>query len=405
MALTVQQIRAAFPALGRRIEGRTIAFFDGPGGTQVPEAVVAAMADYLRFHNANTHWNYPTSQETDRLLAEAREAVADFLNAAPDEVAFGPNMTTLTFHLSRGLARSWSAGDEIVTTELDHHGNVGPWQQIARDRSLGLKRVPFRLSDGTLDPERVLAAIGPRTRIVAVGWASNALGSLTDVATICRAARERGVLSFVDAVHSAPHVLPDVRALDCDFLACSPYKFYGPHQGVLYASRARLGAVDIPKLEPAPNEGPERLETGTQIHEGICGTRAAIDFLASIAPAAGRRSSLEQSYRVLRERSDRLFRRLWDGIGAVPGVRRYGPEPTRPRTPTIAFTIDGAASSRIATRLSELGVFLSHGDFYAATVVDRYELGSEGLIRAGCACYTDDEDVDRLLAGLAEAVR
>jgi selenocysteine lyase/cysteine desulfurase len=225
------------------------------------------------------------------------------------------------------------------------------------------------------------------------------------VATVCRAARERGVLSFVDAVHSAPHALPDVRAVDCDFLGCSPYKFYGPHMGVLYARAELLARLDVPKLEPAPDSGPDRLETGTQNHEGICGTRAAVDFLASIAPAATRRASLERGYRLMAERNRRYFRTMWEGVREIPGVRCYGPGPDHPRTPTLAFTVDGVASSTVATGLAARGVFLSHGDFYAATVIERLELGPEGLVRAGCACYTDDEDVERLLEGIAGAAR
>ncbi len=405
MELSVEQIRSRFPALARKINGQSIAFFDGPGGTQVPESVIEAIADYLRSHNANTHWNYPTSQETDRLLADARQVVADFLNASADEVAFGPNMTTLTFHLSRGLGRQWRPGDEIITTELDHHGNVGPWQQIAKDRDLGVKRIPFRVQDGVLDVNRVIEAIGPRTTLVAIGWASNALGTLNDVATICRTARERGVLSFVDAVHSSPHVLPDVAAIGCDYLACSPYKFYGPHMGVLYGRKELIAALDIPKLEPAPNVGPERLETGTQNHEGIMGTGAAVRFLASIAPAAARRASLEQGYRVMHARKKELFRTMWDGMHEIPKVRCYGPAPDRPRTPTLGFTVDGIPSSDVATKLAACGVFVSHGDFYAATVVERLELGEEGLVRAGCACYTTEEDVARLLDGVRSLAR
>ena len=400
MERSIDDIRRAFPVLSRTIGGRPIAFFDGPGGTQVPAVVIDAMADYLRSHNANTHWNYPTSQETDRMLWEARVAVGDFLNAAPEEVAFGPNMTTLAFHLSRGLARRWRPGDDVITTELDHHGNVGPWQQIAIDRELGVKRIPFRIQDGVLDVGRVIEAIGPRTKLVAIGWASNALGTVNDVAAVCEAARRRGVLSFVDAVHSAQHLLPDVRAIGCDYLACSAYKFYGPHLGILYCRRDLLDRIDIPKLEPAPNEGPERLETGTQNHEGIVGTRAAIDFLASIAPAASRRASLERAYRVLQGRNQENFRTLWDGLHAVPRVRCYGPPIDAVRTPTLGFTIDGVPSSAAATALAGRGVFVSHGDFYAATVIERLELGTEGLVRAGLACYTSADDVTRLVDGV-----
>jgi len=399
---SVEQIRSEFPALNRRISGRPVGYFDGPGGTQVPECVIAAMAEYLRHHNANTHWNYPTSAETDALIGEARQAVADFLNGRPEEVVFGPNMTTLTFHLARGLARGWLAGDEVVVTELDHHGNVGPWEAVALERALALRRIPFRVVDGTLDLGRLIDAIGPRTRLVAVGAASNALGTVTDVTAVCAAARERGAISFVDAVHSAPHVLPDVQAIGCDYLACSPYKFYGPHHGILWGRQPLLDAVDVPKVRPAPDTAPERLETGTQSHEAIAGTRAAIDFLASIAPRGTRRESLVAAYQVLDERGRRLFTRLWEGVGQIGSIRRFGPPPDRLRTPTLGFVMTGIASSQVARLLAGRGLFLSHGDFFAATVVERLGLGAEGLVRAGAACYTTDGEVDALLAALAE---
>ena len=399
---TVEGIRAEFPALARREAGRLVAFFDAPGGTQVPECVIAAMADYLRHHNANTHWNYPTSAETDGLIADARQAVADFLNATPDEVVFGPNMTTLTFHLARGLARRWDAGDEVVVTELDHHGNVGPWEAVAADHGLTLRRIPFRTSNGTLDLDRVIDAIGRRTRLVAIAAASNALGTVTDVTAICAMASHRGALSFVDAVHSAPHILPDVQAIGCDYLACSPYKFYGPHHGVLWGRKTLLEEVPVPKLRPAPDTAPERLETGTQSHEAIVGTRAAIDFLAAIAPRESRRASLVAAYQVLRDRSQRIFSRLWDGVGAITSARRFGPPPDQRRTPTLGFVLNGVPSSQVARRLGSRGLYLSHGDFYAATVVERLGLGEEGLVRAGAACYTTEEEVDRLLEALPE---
>ena len=400
MSQSVGEIRGQFRALDRHHRGLPVAYFDGPGGTQVPEPVVDAMADYLRHHNANTHWNYPTSRETDRLIAESRQAVADFLNARPEEVAFGLNMTTLTFHLARGLVRGWKAGDEIIVTELDHQGNVGPWEAIARDAGLGLVRIPFRVEDGSLDLDRLVQSIGPKTRLVAVGWASNALGTITDVRVACQAAQARGVVSFVDAVHSAPHLLPDVVAIGCDYLGCSPYKFYGPHMGVLYGRHTLIEALDIPKLVPAPNASPERLETGTQNHEGIVGSRAAIDFLAAVSPAGDRRASLAAAYQVLHQRGMALFRRLWDGLGAVRGVRRFGPGPDGSRTPTLGFVVDGVRSSEVARRLADEAVFVSHGDFYATTVVERLGLGEEGLVRAGSACYTTEEEIDRLVAGV-----
>ena len=400
MSQSVGEIRRQFRALDRRHRDLPVAYFDGPGGTQVPEPVIEAMADYLRHHNANTHWNYPTSHETDQLVGEAREAVADFLNASPEEVAFGLNMTTLTFHLARGLVRGWRAGDEIIVTELDHQGNVGPWEAIARDAGLVVVRIPFHGGDGTLDLDRLVGSIGPKTRLVAVGWASNALGSITDVRVACQAARTAGAVSFVDAVHSAPHLLPDVARIECDYLGCSPYKFYGPHLGVLYGRKSLIESLDIPKLGPSPNASPERLETGTQNHEGIVGTRAAIDFLAGISPQGNRRASLVASYQVLHERAMTLFRRLWDGLGMVPGIRRFGQGPDGARTPTLGFVVDGVDSSRVATELAEQAVFVTHGDFYATTVVERLGLGDEGLVRAGCACYTTEGEIDRLVAGL-----
>ncbi len=400
MTQTVEQIRGQFRALDRRHRDQPVAYFDGPGGTQVPEPVIEAMADYLRHHNANTHWNYPSSRETDQMIGEARQAVGDFLNAGPEEIAFGLNMTTLTFHLARGLVRGWQAGDEVIVTELDHHGNVGPWEAIAKDADLRVIRIPFRPGDGTLDLDRLVGSIGPKTRLVAVGWASNALGTITDVAVACRAARAQGVISFVDAVHSAPHRLPDVEAIGCDYLGCSPYKFYGPHLGVLYGRRSLIEGLDIPRVAPAPNISPDRLETGTQSHEAIAGTRAAIDFLAAVSPATGRRASLEESYRVLHERATGLFQRLWDGIGSIPGVRRFGLGPDGDRTPTLGFVVTGVSSSQVATQLAARAVFVSHGGFYASTVIERLGLGSEGLVRAGCACYTTEGEVDRLIAGI-----
>lgn len=400
---STEEIRARFPALRRVHEGRPVAYFDGPGGSQVPQQVIDTMADYLAHHNANTHWNYPASRETDEIIAGARQAVADFLNAGPAEVAFGPNMTTLTFHLARALGRGMSSGDELVVTELDHHGNVGPWEAIARERGLGLRRVPFRIDDGTLDLGQVIEMLGPRTRVVAIGGASNALGTVNDVATVCAAAREKGIVSFVDAVHSAAHVLPDVQAIGCDFLACSPYKFYGPHMGLLYGRHDRFTTLDVPKLTPAPNQAPERIETGTQNHEGIAGTGAAIDFLTWIAPRADRRASLVAAFDALHTRGVVLFQRLWDGLGAIPGVHRFGPGPDRPRTPTLGFVVAGVPSSAVATHLADQAIWVSHGDFYATTVVERLGLGEEGLVRAGAACYTTADEVDRLVAAVAEA--
>jgi len=398
-------IRAEFPALARVHRGHPVAYFDGPGGTQVPRRVADAMVDYLFHHNANTHWAYPTSVETDALLDQARGATADFLNAAPDEVAFGLNMTTLTFHLARALGREWSAGDEVVITELDHHANVAPWQALARERGIVLRTVPLRTGNGTLDLSVLPGLLGPRTKLVAVGAASNVLGTINDVAAVCALARQAGALSFVDAVHAASHMLVDVRAIGCDFLACSAYKFYGPHVGLLFGRKERIERLDLPRLLPAPDTAPERLETGTQNHEGIVGALAAIDFLAGLGSGPSRRARLASAFSEVHHRGSLLLARLWEGLAAERKVTLYGPPPGAPRTPTLSFTVQGMPSETVARRLAERGVFVSHGDFYALTVLERLGLVEEGLVRAGCACYTSAEEVDRLIDGVTRLAR
>ena len=398
--------RRDFPALERKHEGRPVAYFDGPGGTQVPRQVVDAMNDYLFHHNANTHWNYPTSAETDAALDGARVALADFVNGDPMEIAFGANMTTLTFHLARGLAARWSKGDEVVVTELDHHGNVAPWTRLAAERGIVVKTVRMIPEEGVLDWTSLEQAITPRTRLLAIGAASNALGTVTDVAAAARLAQAHGALTFVDAVHYAPHRLVDVRAIGCDFLACSAYKFYGPHVGVLYGRGERLGAVDIPKLEPAPETAPERVETGTLNHEGIAGAAAAIEFLASLHSGGSRRERLRAVYAELDRRGLTLVQRLLEGLGVIPGVRVFGPAAATARTPTVAFTLGERHPDAVADALAEEAVFVSTGDFYATSVVRRYGLASRGgLVRAGCAAYTTADEVDRLLAGVARLAR
>jgi cysteine desulfurase family protein (TIGR01976 family) len=394
------EIRQRFPALARVHAGKPVAYFDGPGGTQVPQSVVDAVADYLLHHNANTHWRYPTSEETDRLIAEARAALADFLGARPDEIAFGANMTTLTFHLARALGRGWGQGDEIVVTELDHHANVAPWRALERERGVTIRVVPLLPGTGELDWPALARALSGRTRLLAIGAASNALGTVTDVERACALARAAGALTFVDAVHYAAHAAVDVRRIGCDFLACSAYKFYGPHVGVLFGRHDRVAALDVPKLAPAPDSAPERLETGTLNHEGIVGAGAAVEFLASLAREGDRAARLRRSLDALHERGQGLVERLWTGLAEIGEVRLFGPPPGRPRTPTVAFTVGDRTSDEVATALAAQGLFVSNGDFYATTVVQRLGLSAQGLVRAGCACYTTADEVDRLIAGV-----
>src|SRR6185503_3636428 len=380
--------------------GRPVAYFDGPGGTQVPRSVADAVSDYLLHHNANTHWAYPTSAETDAALEAARVALADFLGGRPSEIAFGANMTTLTLHLGRALGRRWAAGDEVVVTELDHHANSDTWRQLARDRELVVRAVPFRRETGQLEMDALRAAISPRTRLVAIGAASNALGTINDVRSAADIAHAAGALVFVDAVHYAPHALVDVQRLGADFLACSAYKFYGPHVGVLWGRQELVDALDLPRLEPAPSTSPENLETGTQNHEGIVGAAAAVDFLAALGSGSDRRTRLEAAFASLHARGQELVERLWSGLRGIDGVTVYGPPPGSPRTPTVSFTVRGVASDSVARALAERAVFVSHGDFYAATVVERLGQARDGIVRAGCACYTSADEVDRLLEGV-----
>lgn len=401
--LSVEEIREQFPALERVHNGYPVAYFDGPGGTQVPQSVVESMSDYLFHHNANTHWEYPTSAETDKAIASAREVCAEFLNASPTEIAFGANMTTLTFHLSRALSIQWGDGDEIVVSELDHHANIDPWLRLERERGLRVRVVPMNVTTGELEWSELERSITEKTKLVAIGAASNALGTINDIEAAVRLAHDAGALAFVDAVHYANHALIDVKSLDCDFLGMSAYKFYGPHIGVLFGKDSMLQKTDFPKLGPAPDYTPENAETGTQNQEGMVGTAAAIDFLASLTTGThSRRDRLAEVFAETHRRNSVLAKRLWDGLKSIPGVRLYGPEPNRPRTPTIAFTIDNVPSSEAARRLASKGLFLSHGDFYAATVIKRLDLEPEGLLRAGCACYTTVDEVDRLIACVGE---
>jgi cysteine desulfurase family protein (TIGR01976 family) len=398
---SVTDIRRHFPALDREHGEHPVAYFDGPGGTQVPRAVVDAATDYLFHHNANTHWAYPSSAETDALLDHARTMFAALVHGSPDEIVFGANMTTLTYHMSRALGRRVEPGDELVVTELDHHANIDPWLALESERGAIVRWGRLRPDSGVLDHEGLLSLIGPRTKIVAIGAAANALGTVTDLSPIIAAAHAVGALVYVDAVHYVPHAAVDVQAWGCDFLVCSPYKFYGPHVGVLWGRRDLLETIDFPRLAPASDTPPERAETGTLCHEGIVGAAAAVEWLASLADGIGDlRARLQAVYGELHARGSRLGERLWTGLQAVPGVRLFGPGPHDDRTPTVSFTVDGVASSAVSRALADRAVFTSHGDFYAQTVVERLGLAPEGLVRAGCACYTTQDEIDRLIAGV-----
>src|SRR5947208_8481743 len=328
--ISAEEIRRCFPALGRVYNGYPVAYFDGPGGTQVPRTVVEAMNNYLYHHNANTHWAYPTSEETDAIIDSARSVLADFLNASPTEIVFGANMTTLTFHLARALGRGYGPDDEIVVTELDHHANIAPWRTLEKECDVKVRMVKMIPETGELDWNDFFRQVTRRSKLVAIGAASNALGTINDVKRAGETAHAIGAKIFVDAVHYAPHELIDVRDWNCDFLACSAYKFYGPHIGILYGQSGLLDSLDFPKLIPAPDSAPGRAETGTQNHEEIAGASAAVDFLASLASGATRRERLCGALEQLHERSAALTTQMWSGLSEM--TRTYGPPQATTRT-------------------------------------------------------------------------
>jgi cysteine desulfurase family protein (TIGR01976 family) len=398
--ISVDDIRAQFPALTRVHNGYPVAYFDGPGGTQVPRSVVEAMNDYLFNHNANTHWGYPTSDETDALIEASRQAFADFFNSSPDEVVFGQNMTSLTFHLARALGRQFEPSDEIIVTELDHHGNVDTWRSLEKDRGVVIRVLPMNIETGELELGELPGLLNERTKLVAVGAASNAIGTISDVAAVCKMARVAGALSFVDAVHFAPHKLVDVKAIGCDFLACSAYKFYGPHIGILFGREELLRSIDFPKLRPAPDNAPDRVETGTQSHESIVGAAAAVGFIASLGVGGTRRERLGSAFAFTHHRDIELTRELWNGLAAINGVRIYGPKFDALRTSLVSFTVGNSASEEVSKYLAEKGVFVSHGNFYAATVAERLGVAEQGLVRVGCSVYTTIEEVLRVVEGV-----
>ena len=404
--LSVSEIRSHFPALERTEAGRPAAFFDGPGGTQVPRSVADAMTAYLFERNANTHWEYATSRETDAAIDDARRTMADFLGCTPEGVVFGANTTTLLFHLTRAIGRGLGPGDEIVVTRLDHQANVGPWREMARERGCTVVEVPFDPGTGTLDMDAMRRSIGPATRWVACGAASNAIGTITDVAAVAEMARGAGARLFVDAVHFAPHARVDVSDLGVDALGCSPYKFHGPHMGTLFVDPELAASLDVPRLVCGGSEPPDRLETGTLSHEGMMGSAAAVDFLADLAgpgTADDRRARLTVAFDELHHRGAELLERMWTGLEAIDGVTLFGPPPGAPRTPTVGFTVAGHPADRVTAMLSDRhGIFTSHGDFYATTVIEDLGLAPHGLVRAGCACYTTEDEVDRLVAGVRE---
>jgi cysteine desulfurase family protein (TIGR01976 family) len=417
----VAELRAGFPALQQTAGGRPLIFLDGPGGTQVHGSVLEAMDRYLTEANSNSHGTFLYSHRTDETIAAARSALADLLNASrPEEIVFGPNMTSLTFNLSRAIGRTLSPGDEIVVTRLDHDANIAPWLPL-QEQGAVIRHVDFDPGDCTLDMAGLEAAITPRTRLVALGYASNAVGTINDIARAVELAHAVGAWVYVDAVHFAPHGPIDVQALGCDLLVCSVYKFFGPHLGALYGRYELLESLPAYKVRPADDAPPHKFETGTQSFEAMAGATAAVEYLSSVGrrhgtdfradfPAfEGRRLDLKTGLAAIRAYERELCQKLVAGLEAIPGLRIYGitdPHRFHQRVPTTSFTLEGLTPRQIARRLNEANIFVWDGNFYALAVTERLGLEEHGgMVRIGPVHYNTAEEVDFLLGILADMPR
>ncbi|MCL6636460.1 MAG: cysteine desulfurase-like protein [Alicyclobacillus sp.] len=401
-AIDVSWVRQQFPALQRTYGGLPVIYLDGPGGSQVTQAAIDAMTQYMRAGGGNLHGVFPTSVETEVLLAQTRAAVAALFGAHPDEVAFGANMTTLTFALARALAPTWQPGDEVVVTEMDHRANVDPWLRAARDRGVVVRWLRVNPDRLTLELDDLETVIHQRTRLVAVGAASNAVGTVQDVARIARRAHAVGAVVAVDAVHAAPHLVLQRDTLDADILVCSAYKFFGPHVGIAVVRRSLWKQLHVYKLEPAPETPPDCLETGTQNHEGIAGVYGALSFIARLGRGVTLHERLQSAMRAIEAYEHPLAEKLRAGLRALPGVKVYAAPDEVPKTPTVAFTVAGVPPRQVCEQLLELaGVFVADGDFYASTLAQRVGVaGRGGWVRAGLAPYNTEEDIDTLLSAL-----
>ena len=419
--LDLTYIRSQFPALALQVNGEPAAFLDAPGGTQVPQRVIEAMADYLTRSNSNSHGAFETSRRTDEILEQAHAAVADLLGCRAEEVVFGPNMTTLTFAMSRAVAREMKPGDEIIVTNLDHDANVAPWRALEEQGAV-IRVADIHPEDCTLDMEDLLGLLNERTKLVAVGFASNSVGSINDVAAITKAAHQVGALSYVDAVHYAPHGPIDVREIGCDFLVCSAYKFFGPHVGALYGKTEHLERLQPYKVRPASDEIPDRWETGTQNHEGLAGAAAAVDYLADLGSRFGataestlsgasseRRRLLLAGMRAIQRYERELAGQLVKGLLAIGGLQFYGIRETSrfgQRAPTVSVRLEGHHPRAVARCLGDQGIFVWNGNYYALGLSER--LGVErtgGMVRIGLAHYNTAGEVERVveaLSGLAK---
>ncbi|HEX6803147.1 MAG TPA: cysteine desulfurase-like protein [Terriglobales bacterium] len=422
-------VHSQFPSLAREVNGHTAAFLDGPGGTQVPQRVIDAIAGYLRANNANTGGAYATSRYTDQMIAEARASMADFLGCDFGEIVFGPNMTSLTYAISRAIGRELRPGDEILLTHLDHDANVSPWRAL-EEKGVKIQFADIREEDCTLDMDDLASKINQRTKVVAVGYASNAVGTINDVKTLVKLAHDSQAIAYVDAVHYAPHGPIDVRELDCDFLVCSTYKFFGPHMGVLYGRRDHLARLEPYKVRANTNAVPQRWEWGTLNHECIAGITACVDYLADLGRRSSlsnvspdnlvraakdsargaalltvfRRDAIKDAYRAIQSHERELSRRLLRGLADIPGLRLYGisdPARLQSRCPTFAVRMPGHTPLELATKLGEQGIFTWDGNYYALNLTERLGVEKDGgFLRIGFVHYNTEEEVGRVLEGL-----
>lgn len=406
--LDIASVRSRFPGLRREVGGRPVLFLDGPAGSQVPQSVADAVRDWMLHHNANHGGTFATSVETDAMVAQAREACGVFVGGAADEVVFGPNMTTLTFQLSRALARTWGPGDEVVVTASDHDANVTPWVLAARDAGATVRTVPLAPHEAALDLDALAAMLSSRTRLVAVGACSNLSGTVHDVARVCAMARSVGALSFVDAVHWAPHFRTDVARVGCDFLACSAYKFFGPHVGILWGRRELLEQFTPYKVRPADDHGPERWQQGTANFACIAGTLAAVEYLASLGSTGSMGARLDTAFAAVAAHELDLARTMLAGLARVPGLRVVGiadPARAHARAATFSFTHSSVPPAVLAQRLAAAGVFCWSGNSYALNLSQALGLEPHGVLRVGLLHYHSRADVEAFLGRLDEVLR
>ncbi len=394
----VVKVRKRFPALSRQQKGKPVVYLDGPGGSQAVDSCIRAISSYLSGGSANLHGAFATSVETEAMIQGAREAAADLLGGTPAEIVFGANMTTLCFALSRAFAREWQAGDEIVVTQMDHHANVDPWIAAAEDRGLTVRWLAVDPKTFTLNLEELHEVLNKRTRLVAVGLASNALGTINDVKTISKEAHSVGASVVVDGVHAVPHLFADRQDLGADVLLCSAYKFFGPHIGLMSVNSQLLDHLSPYKAKPAPEHAPDKWETGTQSHEGIAGFQSTVEFIAGLGSGQTRRDRIRSAFALIGWHEERLARIVRERLSCMPKVRTYGAPGSVPKTPTIAFRIQGLHPEEVCRVMAQQGLYVASGDFYASTLAKVTGVASTGgWVRIGFAPYTTEEEACRFL--------